>query len=95
MNLQKNLKKLLFQKNLKAAELARLSGVSKTSIGEWLAGSNPRDIRKVKKVADALHVSVDELCFGDAENRNSPLKKYEEEIFAGNFDVILRKAKSN
>ena len=93
MNLSKNLKRILFDRSLKAAELARLSGVSKTSIGEWLAGSNPRDIRKVKKVADALDISIDDLCFGGGEIKKSPMREYEDEIAAGTFDVILRKVK--
>lgn len=93
MNLSKNLKRILFERNLKAAELARLAGVSKTSLSEWLSGSNPRDITKLKKVADILSVSIDELCFGDGNIKKSLIKEYEEHIEAGTYDVILRKVK--
>lgn len=93
MNLSKNLKRILFERSLKAADLARLSGVSKTSIGEWLSGSNPRDIRKVKKVADVLEVSLDNLCFGDGSLKRSDIEDYKDQIEVGTYDVILKRVK--
>ena len=65
MNLKKQLKLYLENKGLTASELSRLSGVPKQSISDWLGGSNPRDIRSVKKVAEALAVTLDHLVFGE------------------------------
>ncbi len=65
MNLKKQLKAYLKAKNLSASELSRITGIPKQSISDWLAGSNPRDIRLVKKVADVFSVSLDHLFFGD------------------------------
>jgi len=65
MNLKKQLKLYLENKDLTASELSRLAGVPKQSLSDWLAGSNPRDIRTVKRVADALEVSLDHLVFGE------------------------------
>ncbi|WP_168196566.1 helix-turn-helix transcriptional regulator [Bdellovibrio sp. ZAP7] len=92
MKLKSNLKHILADRDMTAAQLSRKTGVPKTTLSEWLSGGNPRDIKKVKIVADELGITVDELCFGPFE-RKSPLKEMEDEIFAGNFDVILRKAK--
>lgn len=65
MNLKKQLLYYLKLNNLTAAELARRSQVSKQSISDWLAGISPRSIPQVKKIADTLQISLDELCFGD------------------------------
>ena len=93
MNLKKNLKHLIAEHDMTAAQLARKSSVPKTTLSEWLAGGNPRDLTKVKKVADVFGITVDDLCFGNGVFKPNSLKDFEEEIFAGNFDVILRKAK--
>lgn len=65
MNLKKQLKLFLEIKRLSASELSRISGVPKQSLSDWLGGSTPRDIRKVKKVADVFSVTLDHLLFGD------------------------------
>jgi transcriptional regulator with XRE-family HTH domain len=65
MNLKKQLKAYLQATNMSASELSRITGVPKQSISDWLAGSNPRDVRLVKKVADVFSVSLDHLFFGD------------------------------
>ncbi len=53
-----------------AAELSRKSGVSKQVISLWLSGSGPKKIDQVKKAAEALNVSVDNLCFGDGVDKD-------------------------
>ena len=65
MNLKKQLSAYLKAKNISASELSRITGIPKQSISDWLAGSNPRDIRLVKKVADVFSVSIDHLFFGE------------------------------
>lgn len=94
MNLKMNLRRILKEKDMTVAQLGRLTGIPKTTIAEWVAGGNPRDLNKLKTVAEKLETSIDELCFGvGIAKTNVTLKDFEEEIFAGNFDVILRKAK--
>lgn len=66
--LKTQLKALLERHTLTAAELARRSGVPKQVLSLWLAGAEPRKLSQLKKVAEVLSVSVDELCFG----RSSP-----------------------
>ena len=65
MILRQQLRAILKEQDFTAAQLARKSGLPRQTISDWLAGSPPRDIRQIKKVADALKVSVDFLCFGD------------------------------
>ena len=76
------------------AQLSRLSGVPKTSLSDWVAGGNPRDLNKVKMVADVFKITVDQLCFGDGVNVSEPIEKHLDEIHAGIFEVILRKPRN-
>lgn len=66
INLKKQLRYYLRVKNLSAAELARRSGVNKQSISNWLGGIEPKSFIHVKKIADALNLTIDELIFGDS-----------------------------
>ena len=92
MNLKKQLKLYLSNKGLTASELSRISGVPKQSLSDWLAGSSPRDIRTVKKVADALEVTLDHLVFGDGVavlQESVPANEW----MSGIYEVKFRKIK--
>lgn len=75
------------------AQLARKAGVPKTTLAEWMISGNPRDLNKVKLVADALGLTVDQLCFGDGLAGTQPLEQHLDEIRAGLFEVVLRRPK--
>ncbi len=77
MNLKKQLKSFLEARNLTASELSRITGVPKQSISDWLGGSNPRDVRLVKRVADVFSVSLDHLFFGDGVVEKGRLRPIE------------------
>lgn len=62
--LKTQLKQLLARHGLSAAALSRKSGVPKQVLSLWLAGVEPRKLSHLKRVAQALGVSIDELCFG-------------------------------
>ena len=64
MNLKNQLRLYLEHRKISASALARASGVPKQSISDWLAGSSPRNISQLKKIADSLSVSIDHLVFG-------------------------------
>ena len=64
LKLKENLTREIAVRNLKMTELARVAGVPKQSLSDWLIGSSPRDPVKVKKVASALGMSSDQLLFG-------------------------------
>lgn len=93
MRLQKNLKRILADHDLTAAQLSRKTGVPKATVGDWLAGGIPRDLRKVKLVADFLGLTVDQLCFGDGLANQEPIEQHLDEIRAGLFEVVLRRPK--
>lgn len=42
-------------------ELARLCGVTQGAVAQWEKGLTHPSFDKLKKVADALHITVDEL----------------------------------
>lgn len=71
MNLKKQLKLYLELRDMTAAQLARKASVAKQSISGWLAGSNPRDVRQIKRVASVLGISVDHLMFGDGKDQQA------------------------
>jgi transcriptional regulator with XRE-family HTH domain len=92
MNLKKNLKHILETRGLTASALARMSSTPKQTLADWLAGASPKDLSAVKRVADALGVSVDSLCFDFADiSKRSVIEQHMDEIHAGQFEVILRK----
>jgi transcriptional regulator with XRE-family HTH domain len=68
--LRKQLRQHLDAQGLSAAELARRTGVAKSVISDWLAGAKPRDIVQVKIVANALGLTLEELCF-DVEPKSN------------------------
>lgn len=65
MNMKMQLRFYLKSKGMTASQLGKMARVPRQSISDWLAGSSPRNVNHVKKVADALGVSVDNLLFGE------------------------------
>lgn len=97
MNFKKQLKIYLDKRGLSASDLSRISGVPKQSISDWLGGSSPRNILNVKKVADALLVSIDHLVFGDGlqERIEEPaILPVANEWVDGVYEVKFRKVKA-
>jgi transcriptional regulator with XRE-family HTH domain len=98
MYLKKQLRFYLDRREMSAAQLAKKASVPKQSLSGWLAGSNPRDVRQVKRVAEVLGVSVDHLLFGDGEDQNA-MKVTEldallgDEWISGLFEVKFRRVR--
>lgn len=98
MTLKKQLKFYLELRDMSAAQLARKANVPKQSLSGWLAGSNPRDVTQVKRVANALSVSLDNLMFGQGEDKDA-FKHVEmnalmgDEWVGGLFEVRFRRVK--
>ena len=101
LKLKHNLKHLLEEKRISVAELARKASVPKQTIFEWLMGSSPKDLTKLKRVALFFGISVDQLCFCTAIEFGQPtiqpstpesqslLNKLED----GVFEVRVRRVK--
>ena len=93
MNLKNQLQLYIDHQGLTPTTLAKKSGVARSSIQEWASGSSPKDLNKLKKVADVLQTTVDNLCFGSGIHKEGSFTQYEPEINAGLYEVILRKVK--
>ncbi len=94
MELKGILRKLIREKGLTVASLARNSKVPVQTLHGWLHGVEPKSIRQLKAVADHLGVDLDYLCFGiKPKLERGKLEKFEDEINAGIFEVVLRRVK--
>lgn len=92
MELKTILKKLIKEQDITITALSRATAVPLQTLHGWLQGSEPKSLRQLKKVADYLEVDLDYLCFG-IEPKKQSFFDYQEEINAGNFEVILRRVK--
>jgi len=80
MLLKDRLRKLLDEKNIKPAELARLSGVSEAMLSYYLSGKREPMGKTCFKLANALNVSIDELLgtpFSDEQKEKTSSKTTE------------------
>jgi transcriptional regulator with XRE-family HTH domain len=98
MNLKKQLRLYLEYKDMTASQLAKKSTVPKQSLSDWLAGSNPRDVRQIKRVADVLGISIDHLMFGEGiekkVGKSSELNDLlSDEWVSGQFEIKIRRIK--
>ncbi|MCB0421346.1 MAG: helix-turn-helix transcriptional regulator [Bdellovibrionales bacterium] len=92
MEIKRVLKELLKERDLSVAQLARVTGVPRQTIDNWMAGQEPRSLKQVKKIADYFAVPLDFLCFGESA-RDQSIQDFEDEINAGVFEVVLRRVK--
>src|SRR5690348_16404162 len=94
MNLRNQLPLYLAHRGMTAAELSRKAAVSKQLISAWLAGTEPKKIEHVHKVARTLGTTVDHLCFGEGVASNPSFEALAgEEWIEGLFELKLRRVK--
>lgn len=80
MRLSNVLRRLMKQKELTTKQLAFDVSIPEGTLKTWLAGSAPRSLSDVRKVAQFLNVSFEFLIFGDetfAAQRSTKGKSYE------------------
>lgn len=70
--------KLRDERNLKDADVAKATGITKSTFSDWKSGrSNPKN-EKLQKIADYFGVTIDYLTTGKEEGEKEPqLKPYE------------------
>lgn len=95
MSFKNTLHRLLQDRKMSVAQLARQSGVPVKTIYHWLSGQQPRKLEHLFRICDVFNVSMEEL-FGRPRRdalRHLPSANLEKELQAGIYEVILRPAK--
>jgi transcriptional regulator with XRE-family HTH domain len=72
VELQHVLRRLMKERKLTFKRLAATSGVKDSTLKDWANGVAPRDLEAVRKVAVALGVSFEFLCFGAETTSMTP-----------------------
>ncbi len=63
MIFSKNLKKYLKDKNLSLKDFSNQLNVSISTVHGWVNGIPPKSVVTIKKIADLMNCTIDELCF--------------------------------
>lgn len=77
MLLYDNIKKLCLEKKIAISEMERDLGFPRSYVCKW--NENEPGIRKVQKVADYLHVSIEDLLEDNQEKEESERDEKENE----------------
>ncbi len=88
MNIGDNIKKLRIEKRLKQSELAEKSGISRVAIGNYERGDRIPNIEIVRKIANALEISLNKLLDGSWEDYVDEIK---EDLGTSRSEPILLK----
>ena len=70
---------LIKEKGLKVADICKMAGVSSATMTDWKKGRYKPKADKIKKIADALHVSVDYLLTGSEKEKPGIILDAEQE----------------
>lgn len=95
MNLLVGLPSILERKNLKPADLCRLSGLSSGAISSYMSGKRVPSIANTIAIADALHVSLDELVGRKPAHFATPPLSKDEKMLLDSYRDCTPKAKEN
>lgn len=95
MILLKGLPSILERKNLKPADLCRLSGLSSGTISNYMSGKRVPSIANAIEIANALDVSLDELVGRKPAHYAPPALSKDESILLENYRDCTPKAKEN
>ncbi len=66
----KTLKSIASEKSLTIRQLAKMAGVSPSTINDWQSGSSPENYIAVKKLADQLGIGFSFLLTGEDDKKN-------------------------
>ena len=68
-----NLKNLMKQRKISAAELGRKAKIPKSTISEWMQGRQPKFDETILRLAQVLGVSVEKLLTGSPNTKDEDL----------------------
>jgi transcriptional regulator with XRE-family HTH domain len=89
----KVLQQLLKEKNMSLRQLSKLSGVPASNLTEWTANRSPKNPVQVRKVAEALGVTLHFLLFGESDAQEPIQKILKEDFFQGTFEITVKRVK--
>src|SRR5690348_11139746 len=83
-----NLRTILKSRDLSLKEISCHTGIPYSTLHTWLEDRQPKDVLKVKKLADYLGVSLDFLLFGESSSpKKTELPRSDD--LAGIYEVII------
>jgi len=90
--LGKTLLSLLKKRGMTLAELARKSGISKSTLSGITAGAGDSiRLTHLKKISEALDVSVHELAYGEPDPLSPAPEELLTELFKGDVRITLHR----
>ena len=96
MRFKENIQFLMASNDVSMTDLSKATSVPLSTLHGWTQGVEPKKIEQVKNVADFFGVTLDFIFYGieseEIETENN-FKKYDEDIMAGVYEVILRPVK--
>ena len=84
----KNLKALASEKKMTIRELAKLAGVSPSTINDWQSGTSPENYLAVKNLAKALNVSFSFLLTGEYDEIDQTKPASIAEVFSDGGELF-------
>jgi transcriptional regulator with XRE-family HTH domain len=96
LKLKDVLSRIIHNRRLGVREISKATGVSPSSLHEWLAGRAPRNPLQIKAVANHLGVSLDELLFDETAPIKSNLKDLlDQPEIHGLFEVHIKRVQDS
>lgn len=83
-----NLEKLMKDQEFTVTSLASRVGMNKSTLHNYCNGVVPRNVLKIKELADVLGVPVGDLIFGDGDKRGL---YFIDPDFEGRYEIIIKK----
>ena len=72
--LAKNLKFLMYKKDMRQFQVARAAGVNKSSLNNYVAGIEPKGVRTLLEICKVLDCSIDDIMKKDMETESRGLQ---------------------
>ncbi|MCT4642768.1 MAG: helix-turn-helix domain-containing protein [Bacteriovoracaceae bacterium] len=84
------IKHYLENRRLSLRELAAKAQIPYSTLHSWQENRTPKDIEKVKRLANTIGINVDELIFGISKKQAEKDIDINDEVFKGTFEVTIK-----
>ncbi len=91
MSFNKNLQIYLKKKDWTLSRLAKETGINKSTLHAWTVGRGTINLEYLRKVANALEVSVHQLAYGTQDPHATQTEEILRELFSGDVRVTVQK----